>query len=106
METKQARRITAAIAIASLFGIAGVVGVAGTVERDGATLPMTRSASVHASADALERRALSPSKPALECDTSDFGGSADAFERQSARCLEPAAVFYGSPDSLERQGGR
>ena len=94
------RRIITAIGIASLLGAAGV---AGTLGDDSTTVRTTRSAAVHASADALERHALASTAPAPECDPGDFSGSADAYDRQSAGCVEPVVVFYGSPDSVERQ---
>jgi hypothetical protein len=98
-----ARRIAMTIGVASLLGVAGV---AGTVGGDSTTtVRATRSSSVHASADALERRALAATKAPVECDATDFAGSADAYERRSAGCVEPVVVFYGSPDSVERQAG-
>ena len=94
------RRITATIGIASLLGVAAVAGTFGS---DASTVRTTRAAAASASPDALEHRILAASVPAPTCDPADFNGSADAHDRRSAGCVEPAAVFYGSPDSVERQ---
>ena len=95
------RRITTtAIGVASVLGV-GVV--AATWDDGGADVRTTGRSTVHASADALERRALAATPPPATCDPGDFMGSADGYERQFAGCAEPVVVFYGSPDSVERQ---
>jgi hypothetical protein len=101
MGTK-ARRITTAIAITSVVGVAAV---AGTLGSDAATVRTTQGSAIHASADALEHRILAATAPRPACDPGDFNGSADAYDRLSAGCVEPVVVFYGSPDSVERQAG-